>query len=96
MVHSRAAASLSYESPGGTDVHARTVEHKAVVRAWVADLARRAGAQDPQLLARHLTLLIDGGLSVGVFDADPAAADAAKSAARVLADAACPARRPVS
>ena len=46
----------------GSDVHARTVEHKNVVRAWVTDLARRAGAADPDLLARQLTLLIDGGL----------------------------------
>ena len=71
-------------------MHARTVEHKNVVRAWVTDLARRAGAADPDLLARQLTLLIDGGLSAGVLDADPATPDAAKAAARVLVDAACP------
>ena len=73
-------------------MHARTVEHKRVVRAWVTDLAHRAGARDPQLLARQLTLLIDGGLSAGVLDADPAAADAAKASARVLIDDACPRR----
>lgn len=93
--HGCAFINTAAESPGGTDVHARTVEHKAVVRAWIADLARRARAKDPQLLARQLTLLIDGGLSVGVLDADPAAADAAKAAARVLVDAACPAKQPV-
>ena len=89
--HGCAFINTAAESARGSDVHARTVEHKAVVRAWVADLARRARATDPQLLARQLTLLIDGGLSVGVLDADPAAADAAKRAARVLVDAACPA-----
>lgn len=88
--HGCAFINTAAESPDGGDVHARTVEHKAVVRAWVTDLARRAGAEDPQLLARQLTLLIDGGLSVGVLDADPAAADAAKAAAQTLVDAACP------
>jgi len=92
--HGCAFINTAAESPGGTDVHARTVEHKAVVLAWVADLARRARAQNPHLLARQLTLLIDGGLSVGVLDADPAAADAAKSAARVLVDAARTATTP--
>ena len=65
-------------------MHARTVEHKRVVRAWVADLARRAGADDPDLLARQLTVLLDGGLSSGVLDADPATPVAAKAAAQTL------------
>jgi AcrR family transcriptional regulator len=92
--HGCAFINTAAESAGGSDVHARTVEHKAVVRAWIADLARRAGAEDPQLLARQLSLLIDGGLSVGVLDADPAAADAAKEAARVLVSTSTkPARR---
>jgi len=77
------------ESQTGSDVHARTVEHKNVVRAWVTDLARRAGAADPDLLARQLTLLIDGGLSSGVLDADPATPLGAKAAAQTLVDAAC-------
>jgi len=57
--------------------------------AWVTDLARRAGARDPDLLARQLTLLIDGGLSAGVLDGDPATPAAAKTAAQALVDAAC-------
>jgi hypothetical protein len=57
-------------------------------------MARRA--KDPQLLARQLTLLIDGGLAAGVLDADPAAAVAAKAAALVLVDAAGPAARDLS
>jgi hypothetical protein len=67
------------------------VEHKNVVRAWVTDLARRAGASQPEQLARQLTLLLDGGLAAGVLDADPTTPQAAKTAARVLVDAACPA-----
>lgn len=90
--HGCAFINTAAESPSGSDVHARTVEHKTVVRAWVTDLARRHGARDPDLLARQLTLLIDGGLSAGVLDADPQAAVAAKEAARLLVDASRPAR----
>ena len=78
------------EAEAGTDVHARTVEHKTAVRAWVRDLAAIAGAPDPDGLARALTLLLDGGLSAGVLDADPRSAEAAKGAARTLVEAACP------
>ena len=88
--HGCAFINTAAESESGSDVHARTVEHKRVVRAWVTDLARRAGADDPDLLARQLTMLIDGGLAVGVLDADPTASDAAKAAAQALVDASCP------
>lgn len=88
--HGCAFINAAAEVDADTDVHARTVEHKTVVRAWVADLAQRAGAQDPQQLARQLTLLIDGGLASGVLDADPSAAEAAKQAARALINVACP------
>ena len=87
--HGCAFINTAAESIAGGDVHARTVEHKRVVRAWVTDLARRAGAPDPDLLARQLTLLIDGGLSAGVLDADPGTPTAAKAGARILVDAAC-------
>ena len=88
--HGCAFINTAAESPSGSDVHARTVEHKQVVRAWVTDLARRSGASDADLLAQQLTVLIDGGLASGVLDADPATPPAVKAAARVLVDAACP------
>ncbi len=88
--HGCAFINTAAEAPTATDVHQRTVEHKHLVRLWVSDLADRAGAPDPQLLARQLTLLLDGGLAAGVLDADPASADAAKTAARTLIDATCP------
>jgi AcrR family transcriptional regulator len=87
--HGCAFINTAAETTSGSEVHARAVEHKAVVRAWVADLALRAGARDPQMLARQLTLLVDGGLAAGVLDADPAAAEGAKNAAGVLVDEAC-------
>ncbi len=94
--HGCAFINTAAESDAGSDVHRRTVEHKNVVRAWVTDLATRAGAGDPDLLARQLTLLIDGGLASGVLDADPVTAEAARDAARLLVDRACqqPVTRP--
>jgi AcrR family transcriptional regulator len=89
--HGCAFINTAAESEAGSDLHARTVEHKNVVRAWVTDLARRAGAADADLLARQLTVLIDGGLSGGVLDADAATPHAVKAAAQVLVEAACPA-----
>ena len=49
----------------------------AVLR-WVTDLARQAGAVDPDALARSLTLLLDGGLASGSVDARPDAPPVAK------------------
>ncbi len=86
--HGCAFINAAAESESGSDVHARTVEHKNVVRAWVTDLARRAGATHPDRLGRQLTILLDGGLAGGVLDADSATPEAAKAAARVLVDAA--------
>lgn len=88
--HGCAFINTAAEAEPGSAVHARTVEHKTVVRRWVADLAQRAEAPDPDLLARQLTVLLDGGLSSGVLDADPDSPAAAKAAARALVDAACP------
>jgi AcrR family transcriptional regulator len=90
--HGCAFINTAAESACGTDVQARAVEHKSVVRAWLTDLARRAGAGAPEELARQLSVLLDGGLANGVLDADPATPAAVKAAARILVDAACPAR----
>ena len=76
------------ESATGTRVHERTVAHKQHILAWIRDLADRAGAPDPDGLARSLTLLLDGGLASGVLDADPAAAAAARTTAGQLVAAA--------
>ncbi|HSO69150.1 MAG TPA: TetR/AcrR family transcriptional regulator [Arachnia sp.] len=72
------------ETAPGTPVHDRTVAHKRRVLTWIRDLAQRAGATDPDQLARSLTLLLDGGLASGALDADPESADAARATARLL------------
>jgi AcrR family transcriptional regulator len=87
--HGCAFINTAAEVTAGSEVHARTVEHKTAVRAWVRDLAAAAGAADPDALARSLTILLDGGLAAGVLDADPATGTAAQAAAKVLVDAAC-------
>lgn len=81
------------ESQPGTPIHARTVAHKAAVLAWVRDLAQRAGARQPDELARSITLLLDGGLASGSLDASPLAPQAARAAARALVHAATLERR---
>lgn len=85
--HGCAFINTAAESTHGTAVHARTVEHKKAVRTWVRDLARAAGARDPDALAFALTLLLDGALAAGVLDSDPRVAAAAKDSARRLVDA---------
>ena len=76
------------ESQPGTAVHDRTVAHKRAVLSWVRGLAEQAGADDPEALARSLTLLLDGGLASGSLDASPDAPEVAKASARALVDAA--------
>ena len=76
------------EAAPGTPVHERTVAHKRAVLAWLRDLATRAGADDPESLARSIALLLDGGLADGALAADPEAPRAAKHAARGLVAAA--------
>jgi len=78
------------EAAPGSPVHERTVTHKQAVLAWVRELAGDAGADDPDALARSLTLLLDGGLADGALSADQGAPRAAKEAARSLVAAAMP------
>jgi hypothetical protein len=48
------------------------------------DLARLAGAERPERLARSLSLLLDGALASGALDADPEAADVARATAAAM------------
>ena len=62
------------------------------VRRWLLDtiveLTTALGVDDPDGLARQLTLLYDGALAQSRLDPTPAAAKAAKAAATELVDAA--------
>ena len=85
--HGCAFINAAAESVPGSAIHARTIAHKEAVRTWVGELATAAGADEPDLLSRGLTLLLDGGLAAGVLDGDPAAAEASARAARTLIEA---------
>jgi AcrR family transcriptional regulator len=80
------------EAAPDTPVHARTVEHKQAVLAWLRELADQAGSDDPHALARSLALVLDGGLADGALAADPDAARTAKQAAERLVAAHLPSR----
>ncbi len=78
------------EAAVGTPVHNRTITHKREVLGWMRSLAHEAGARDPDRLARSLSLLLDGALASGALDADPEAADVARSTAAELVRDAVP------
>ncbi|GAA2443490.1 TetR/AcrR family transcriptional regulator [Actinomadura vinacea] len=77
------------ESLPGTPVRAATVEHKRLVREWVRELAAKAGAADPALLARQLTVLLDGAMSAASIEPVPDVVPAARTSARALVAQSC-------
>ena len=78
----------SAESPDGGVVQQVCDENRAWTRALFTDLARDAGARDPQALAAQLVVLYDGS-SVGArMDRTAAAATTSRAVAAALLDAA--------
>ena len=69
-------------------IHVQAGEHKRLLLEYYTDLARKAGASDPQKLGCQLLLLKEGAIVTAVLlnSCDPATD--AKQAARVLIDAA--------
>ncbi|WP_130835391.1 TetR/AcrR family transcriptional regulator [[Erwinia] mediterraneensis] len=59
-------------------------EHKQHILDLTRQLALDAGAQDPDLLARQLLLLIDGAITVAMIMGSPDAADDARETAKIL------------
>lgn len=83
-----AFVAASAEAEPGSRTEQAATAYRTWVRGLFTDLARQAGAPDPDLLGRRLHLLYDGcGVSVRM-DGDPGAAAAARDAAEVLVDAA--------
>ena len=64
------------------------VDFKEQRRIWFRDLLARLDVPDPDALATHLALLMDGAIAGALVRGDPAMARAAKDAARVLLGAA--------
>jgi AcrR family transcriptional regulator len=67
-----------------------TEQVREYARGWVrslfVDLARQAGAADPEALGGQLVLLYDGALVGAQVDSDPSIAATARAAAAVLID----------
>lgn len=81
----------SGEYPNVNDpIHAQSAEHKRLLFAYVQSLAKKAGASDPDTLARQLMLLKEGAIVTAHLGhcADPAGD--AKEGARKLIDQAIP------
>jgi hypothetical protein len=79
----------SAEARPDESVLALTEDYRAWLRTLFTDLSRAAGASNPKRLARQLALLYDGAAVAARLDVDRAgAADAARSAATALLDAA--------
>lgn len=71
-----------------------TEEYRTWLRSVLIDLARQAGAAEPELVGRQLAILYDGTAVAARFDRDRrGAADAFRAAAATLVDAAIAAGR---
>ncbi|MGH2888505.1 MAG: TetR/AcrR family transcriptional regulator [Solirubrobacteraceae bacterium] len=68
--------------------HRLAAEHEHAFAQRLADLARAAGARDPELVGRRLALLYHGAAAQSVlYDSPQPAADAQAMAATILRDA---------
>ncbi|GAB4515322.1 MAG: TetR family transcriptional regulator [Roseibium sp.] len=70
--------------------YVQSAEHKRLLHQAIEDLAERAGANSPCLLARQLMLLAEGAIVAAHMGFDPEAASAARQAAEVLVRAQVP------
>jgi AcrR family transcriptional regulator len=86
-----AFVNASAESPRGGPVEEASDGYRAWRRELMVDLARQAGAADPEGLGRQLGLIYDGAMIAAKMDRDPAAAVPARAIAATLIDAAIPA-----
>ncbi|MER7185257.1 TetR/AcrR family transcriptional regulator [Streptomyces hyaluromycini] len=88
--HGCAFMAASAEAKHGSAIEEASDVSRAWVRALFTDLARDAGAPDPEALGRRLHLLYDGGVVSARMDRDPSVGAVAREAAAVFIDAALP------
>jgi AcrR family transcriptional regulator len=81
------------ESSEGTSLEEVTDDYRNWVHTLFLDLAEEAGTTKPENLARQLVLLYDGAGISAWMDHDPSVADAARTVAAALIDAAIPGDR---
>jgi len=80
--------SASAEAPTGSTIEAASDEYRGWLRELLTDLARDAGAEDPQALACQLALVYDGAAVGARMDRDPQVAQVSRAIAGALVDAA--------
>jgi AcrR family transcriptional regulator len=78
------------EATDGTSIKEITENYRGWVRSLFLDLAKEAGVADPERLAGQLVLLYDGAGISAWMDHNPYTAQASKSVAAALIDAAVP------
>jgi AcrR family transcriptional regulator len=88
--HGCAFVGANAESSAGTGVEEVTHGYRKWVHSLFFDLAKEAGATDPEGLARQLVLLYDGAGISAWMDHDPSVASAARTVAAALVDSAIP------
>lgn len=87
-----AFANASAEGPAGdSKVQQLCIDSRAWTRLLFVDLAREAGAPDPEQLGHELKLLYSGAVACASADRDPEAADVARRLAEQLLDRTLPA-----
>lgn len=80
----RTAAELA-NKPGHPAMKAGAL-HKKKFEAWLAETFREHGTRDPEELARHVILLMDGAFSTVLLHRDPAYIESAGRAARQMVE----------
>jgi hypothetical protein len=83
-----AFVAASAEAPADGQIAEATAEYRQEVRGLFAELAAEAGVADPERLADQLRLIYDGGSVAANLDHNPGIASAARTAARILIEAA--------
>jgi AcrR family transcriptional regulator len=86
--HGCAFMNASAESLPGSAAEQVSGESRAWTRTLFVELAREAGAADPEQLGRQLVQLYDGAIMCARMDHDSDAAATAKAAAAAIVDAA--------
>jgi AcrR family transcriptional regulator len=69
--------------------HIISAEHKRMVREYIRDLAEQAGAKDPNVLSKQLSLLLEGSIVEAYVSDNKGAAMLAKSMAEVFVNQTC-------
>ncbi|MEE8294742.1 MAG: TetR family transcriptional regulator, partial [Sphingomonadales bacterium] len=74
-------ATAEYQSPDHP-IHIASAEHKRKVLAFIQGLAEKAGAKNPNLLARQLFMLTEGEIVTASILGKPGVGEEAKAAAK--------------